>query len=195
VFYTDGLTESTHDIIEGERRMLAALLDPDILAANNIARAIHDEVLFDGSHDDVAILTVRAPQSGGGDPLVRWSFASDDGDAASGARHAFAALLESRGASADECFIAELVFGELIGNATRYAPGPVDVAVDFSGAMPVLHVLDAGEGFHYVPKLPDDLLSERGRGLFIVTTMTAEFSVVARAVAGSHARAVLAVKP
>lgn len=195
VFYTDGLTESTHDIIEGERRVLAALLDPDILAAKNIARAIHDEVLFDGSHDDVAILAVRAPHSGGGDPLVRWQFASDDGDAASAARRAFAALLESRGASSDECFIAELVFGELIGNATRYAPGPVDVAVDFSGTAPVLHVLDSGEGFHYVPKLPDDLLSERGRGLFIVTTMTAEFSVVARPVAGSHARAVLAVKP
>jgi PAS domain S-box-containing protein len=191
VFYTDGLTESTHDIIEGERRVLDALRDPDILAAKNIARAIHDEVLFDGSHDDVAILTVRAPQAGGGDPLVRWSFASDDGERASAARHAFAQMLQDRNAGMDECFIAELVFGELIGNATRYAPGPVDVAVDFTGKAPVLHVLDSGEGFHYVPKLPDDLLSERGRGLFIVTEMTADFSVVARPVAGSHARAVL----
>jgi PAS domain S-box-containing protein len=191
VFYTDGLTESTRDIIEGERRLLTALLNPAILAAKNIARALHDDVLFDGSHDDVAILAVRAPQSGGGDPLVRWSFSSDDGERASSARHEFSELLTQRSASEDERFIAELVFGELIGNVVRYAPGPVDVAVDLSGASPVLHVLDGGEGFHYVPKLPDDLLSERGRGLFIVTTMTAEFSVVARPVAGSHARAVL----
>jgi serine phosphatase RsbU (regulator of sigma subunit) len=56
--YTDGLTESTHDVLEGERQLHAALLHPDLGVVENPAKMLHDLVLVDGSRDDVAILTV-----------------------------------------------------------------------------------------------------------------------------------------
>jgi GAF domain-containing protein len=56
--YTDGLIESTRDILEGERRLHAALLDPALADVDNPAKMLHDLVLVDGSRDDVAILTI-----------------------------------------------------------------------------------------------------------------------------------------
>jgi PAS domain S-box-containing protein len=58
VFYTDGLIESTRDLIEGERRLHAALADPAVCSAPRPADAIYRAVLFDGAHDDVAVLTL-----------------------------------------------------------------------------------------------------------------------------------------
>ncbi|GAC1620202.1 MAG: hypothetical protein NVS4B5_11990 [Vulcanimicrobiaceae bacterium] len=59
VLYTDGLTESTRDVIAGEAALRTALADPTLRDAPDIARAIHDRLLPDGAHDDVAILAVR----------------------------------------------------------------------------------------------------------------------------------------
>ncbi len=60
VLYTDGLVESTRDIEEGDQRLRAALLDPGVRTSPGLATAIFERVLFDGSNDDVAILTLRA---------------------------------------------------------------------------------------------------------------------------------------
>ena len=64
--------------------------------------------------------------------------------------------------------------------------------LDWSGNSPVLHVLDRGPGFTLVPRLPSDLLSERGRGLYIVWSLADDFNVTERVDGGAHARAVLA---
>jgi len=58
--YTDGLTESTRDVLEGEQRLRAALRDGAIQDAENPAQMLHDLVLTEGSRDDVAILTIKA---------------------------------------------------------------------------------------------------------------------------------------
>jgi PAS domain S-box-containing protein len=60
VLYTDGLIESTHDILEGEQRVRAALRTDAVYAANDPAQLLHDRVLTNGSRDDVAILTIKA---------------------------------------------------------------------------------------------------------------------------------------
>ena len=86
---------------------------------------------------------------------------------------------------------AELAFGELIGNVVRYAPGRLVVLLDVSAEAPVLHVLDEGPGFEFRPRLPADVLSERGRGLFLATAFADEVSVERRRGGGSHARVVL----
>jgi serine phosphatase RsbU (regulator of sigma subunit) len=57
--YTDGLIESTHDILEGERRLHAALLEPALAEAEDPAKMLHELILVDGSRDDVAILTIE----------------------------------------------------------------------------------------------------------------------------------------
>ena len=58
VFYTDGLVESTHDIIEGTARVLATLSENIPLGTTTDAHAIADSVLPDGARDDVAIVTL-----------------------------------------------------------------------------------------------------------------------------------------
>ncbi len=58
VLYTDGLIESTHDILEGGRRLRAALADSALSKVDDPAKLLHDLILVDGSRDDVAILTV-----------------------------------------------------------------------------------------------------------------------------------------
>ena len=42
-----------------------------------------------------------------------------------------------------------------------------------------------------MPRLPSDLLSERGRGLFLIWSMSEDFNVTKRADGGAHARVVL----
>jgi anti-sigma regulatory factor (Ser/Thr protein kinase) len=59
----------------------------------------------------------------------------------------------------------------------------------------VLHVFDTGQGFEYRPRLPSDLLSERGRGLFLVAALAEEVSAELRRPSGSHVRVVLAARP
>ncbi len=191
VLYTDGLTEATRDYAEGERRLADALADPNVALAAEPAKRLHEVILRDGSRDDVAILTVRmgALRNDG----ARWVFESSDQRAASAARAEVIALLDERGADADERFTAELVFGELIGNVARHAPGNVQIFLDGTPHTPVLHVLDHGPGFQRLPGLPLDELSESGRGLYIVQQITTDFTISRRSRGGSHARAAIAI--
>lgn len=195
LFYTDGLIESTQDVIEGERRLRAALSDPDIAARPDLASALHDDVLRDGAHDDVAILAMHVSTPAvelQGQHFRRWTFDTADAATAQGARSVFATALAQAGMLDDDVFTAEIIFGELLSNAVRYAPGRVEVVLDWTrGSTAILHFMDRGPGFVVVPRLPTDLLSERGRGLFLVWSMSEDFNVTKRADGGAHVRVVL----
>lgn len=194
VMYTDGLTEFNRDPIAGERQAAAALRALDAHARP--ARALYDALIAaDGPHDDIAILTVRfsddVPDDDDHGGIRHWTFDAADAVAAVAARHDIVDLLSAGGIAADDVVSAELVFAELIGNVMRHASRTVRVALDRTGPSPVLHVLDEGKGFEHNPRLPSDLLAERGRGLYIVTHLTEELSITRRIAGGSHMRAVL----
>ncbi|MBV8373115.1 MAG: SpoIIE family protein phosphatase [Candidatus Eremiobacteraeota bacterium] len=188
VFYSDGLIEADRDVIAGHERLLRTVARDDVAASPNPARALYDAMLGTDAGDDVVILTLGLDGSLG----RRWMFDSSDAVSAQEARHAFVADLRGRGMASDTLHTAELIFGELLGNVVRYAPGPIEVMFDWNDNAPVLHVLDRGPGFTLVPRLPSDLLSERGRGLYIVWALAEDFNVTERFDGGSHARAVLA---
>jgi PAS domain S-box-containing protein len=193
VLYTDGLTESTRDPVEGEARVRAALADPRIAERDDVAHAVYDAVLADGAHDDVVLLAVRV--LGDDANVARWSFDARDEAEGRAVRAAFGALLDRSGARDDERFAAEVVFGELLGNVVRHAPGEIEIVLEWDPERaPVLHVLDRGSGFFLAPRLPTDLLAERGRGLYIVWALADELNVTKRPGGGAHARAVLAVR-
>ncbi|MFY9883548.1 MAG: SpoIIE family protein phosphatase [Candidatus Cybelea sp.] len=200
VFYTDGLTESQRDAVLGERRLAAAVRRPRVASSANPAKALFDAMIADGVDDDVVILTMRFETStsrdamGPNDVMRRWTFNSADAETASTARHEFVHALDETGVCSGDLYAAELVFGELIGNVFRYAPGTIEVVLDWSVGSPVLHVLDRGPGFTFAPRLPTDLLSERGRGLFVVWSLSEDLNVTKRFDGGSHARAVLSVR-
>lgn len=194
VFYTDGLTESRRDVVAGMLE-LHALVENEIVALSDTpARAIYELMLPEGTADDVAIMTLRS-DAVGDLGLRRWNLESEDSSVAAGVRHEFVAMLAARGICDEDLFSAELVFGEMIGNVVRYAPGSMEIVLDFNGSAPVLHFLDAGPGFAVNPRLPSDDMSERGRGLFLVWALTEEFTVSRLPSMGSHARAVLFARP
>jgi PAS domain S-box-containing protein len=195
LFYTDGLSEIDRDVLDGERRIVAALA---AAPASPSATVLYENIVAARStRDDVAMLLLHYEGSPFELPGMlrapRWSFESADAAASASARRAFCEVLHERGFQEIDVALAEIVFGELTGNVVRYAPGPVDVALDTTGMRPVLHVLDGGEGFELNPRLPADALAERGRGLFIVDALADEFTIARRAPRGSHARAVLRV--
>lgn len=196
VLYTDGLSESFRDPLDGEEKLIALLAEGSVLADAHPARALKEAFLDGGSaSDDVAILVVSILPNEQNpalpSPLQRWSFDVTDAEAAQRARGEFSEALRARGAALEDVFTAEVVFGELVGNVVRYANGPVEISVDLSTLPPVLNVLDRGPGFRHLAILPRDLFSESGRGLFLVSALTQDFHVSKRPNGGSHARAVL----
>ena len=191
VLFTDGLTESTRDFWVGEERLRRTLLDDAIVSSADPARTIFDAVLFDGVRDDVAILTLRIPAPIARDGDEAWDFDSSDRERASEVRQLIVSKLSARGATGEEIFDADMVFSELMGNVFRYAPGRAFVHIDWRADTMVLHVCDEGGGFDFLPELPDDVMSERGRGLFIIHALVLDFHIKRLPQGGSHARAVL----
>lgn len=199
LFYTDGLTESTRDVVEGEKRLREAFADPAIVSQPNLAQAIYDDVLRDGTHDDVAILAMRldGSRTGSASEVVgqhfrRWVFDTADHATAQRSRAVFASVLADGCMLDEDVFTSELIFGELLSNAVRYASGLVEVVLDWSEtSTAILHFLDSGPGFVLMPRLPSDLLSERGRGLFLIWSLSEDFNVTKRTDGGAHARVVL----
>jgi anti-sigma regulatory factor (Ser/Thr protein kinase) len=184
--------------VRGFERLRAALARPEIARSSSPAAALYRALLKRGGNDDVVVLTLQLePEAdvddANGDGAKRWTFDSKDARRAHAARHSFVQALRDAGLRRKQLDAAELVFGELLGNVVRFAPGPVEIILNWThAAAPVLHVLDRGPGFTFAPKLPLDLLSERGRGLYIVWSLAEDCNVTLRHDGGAHARAVLA---
>ena len=85
-------------------------------------------------------------------------------------RQAFMAYLRARGVADADYASAELIFGELVGNVVRHAPGPIAILVEWESEYPRLSVTDRGPGFTPIHDqvLPENILAEGGRGLFLV---------------------------
>jgi len=193
LLYTDGLVESKRNILEGIARLHAATERLDFAAGESPAEELRGAIIPDGSPDDVAILILHANFPAFEARVKRWQLDTADAAAATDVRAKFAATLRPEDFSLADCWGAELVLGELIGNVVRHAEGNsrVDIAIDQSGPHTVVHVLDSGNGFSYISRLAPDLYSEDGRGLFLIAALTTDFHVEKRAGGGSHARAVL----
>lgn len=192
VFYTDGLVESLHDLERGLIDLEAALADPHIAEVENPAEYLQEVMLANGATDDVAILTLRiGAEFARAKHVMRWHYDDLLTPTLPVLRKEVRDALAERGMSLRALERAELVVGELSTNVVRHAPGPIDVLLDCGGQLPVLHVIDDGPGFDRAFILPRDTMSESGRGLFIISEMTEEFSVTRRGLRGSHARAVL----
>ncbi len=191
VLYTDGLIEATRDVLEGERRLELALRDPALPQRDRVAQFLRDAVLGDAPRDDVAIMVISVQ---GAVPVQRWRFDPRWSDVAARARRELCAALEHTSLDRARFVDAELVVAELLGNALRHAPGTVELILEPHADLVVLHFLDAGPGFEFSPRLPSDLYSEFGRGLFLIRHFTTDFSVERRPGGGSHARITFATR-
>ncbi|MBV8148722.1 MAG: SpoIIE family protein phosphatase [Candidatus Eremiobacteraeota bacterium] len=197
VLYTDGLIETTRNIVDGIAALETLLGSNQFYNSANPAKFIRSRMLDRGALDDVAILSVlvRADSDEASDCSRRiycWTYGSIDSEVLCGLRERLAHVLEEHGLRHHAVERAKVVLGELLGNVARHAPGPLQIVVDLTSPTPVLHVVDEGKGCAPRPALPPDVLSEGGRGLFIVSELTREFTITRDTGGGTHARAVLA---
>lgn len=103
---------------------------------------------------------------------MQWAFDTSNEIDAHRLRREFIELLRKEGTGDFDA--AELIYGELIGNVVRHAPGRVTVSLDWHKDALALTVHDEGGTFDPRLALPDDPLSESGRGLFIVKQLACE---------------------
>jgi anti-sigma regulatory factor (Ser/Thr protein kinase) len=191
--YTDGLSEATRDVLAGERLVRTAVTSVAREPWREPAVEVARRVLTNGSSDDVAVLVARLDFRAAEGSIHRLRFDARDAAAARRARDEFVHILTARDFDAAATINAELIFGELVGNVVRHVALPqVEIAIDCNGPQTVLHVFDRGAGFRHNSRLPADLYSESGRGLFIISSLTEEFTVSERVGGGSHMRVALA---
>ncbi|HEX8805761.1 MAG TPA: ATP-binding protein, partial [Candidatus Aquilonibacter sp.] len=189
VLYTDGVVEASRDVLAGEK-MLEALLSTDaVLHAANAAEFIERAIADQRPRDDIAILVVNFGQS-----AMRWQFEADDARSAYAMRDEFFAIVRSL-CELDETDLATcgIIFCELIGNAVRHAPGPLSVSLEQRDGALLLHVIDKGRGFSYRPRLPSNVWSESGRGLFLISKLARGVEVERIPGLGSHVTVTLPV--
>jgi anti-sigma regulatory factor (Ser/Thr protein kinase) len=119
--------------------------------------------------------------------MAAWTFASEDARMAINARTQFVDFLRSIGSADELVNKAELVFGELLGNVVRHAPGPTEISLHLGSDAATLHIIDSGPAFPVnQPHLPADVLSELGRGLFIVQQLAVKVRVERIPDRGNH---------
>jgi anti-sigma regulatory factor (Ser/Thr protein kinase) len=95
------------------------------------------------------------------------------------ARRLFIAYLSGQVAPECDLFNVELVFGEILGNVARHAPGPVAIEVIWEDLGARLEVWDQGPGYEPYITSPGTL-EESHRGLFLVSEFSREFRVERR---------------
>ena len=123
-----------------------------------------------------------------------WKFNASEPTAAVRARRDFNAYLHEHCTDDSDFVAAEMVFAELISNAFRHGRAPVRIWVECDDRRCTLNVQDRGPGFQpRLPQLPVDLLSESGRGLYLVNTLARRVEVVSRPHYGSVVKALLPV--
>jgi PAS domain S-box-containing protein len=183
VLYTDGLVDDRRNPDVCEWRLHEVVSSEAVLHAHAPARLIQEACTFNARADDIAVLTVRF----GGDE--RWSFSTENAQAANDARADFVRFLKGKCDDARAIETAEVVFGELVGNVVRHAPGPVDVTLEWKRGGPILHIIDRGTSFEQRQRLPSDPLAEGGRGLFIAGQLSAGLKVSHLSGYGNHVSA------
>ncbi len=104
-----------------------------------------------------------------------WEFRSDNAEDAMHCRHEFEDVLGRVGRY--DVFSSTLIYGELVSNVIKHAPGPIRVRLRFDHDDAVLTVQDYGVGFVPQITLPADLFAESGRGLCIVQNLSRDLTV------------------
>lgn len=181
VLYTDGLVEVERDLVDGERKLLAALSARPIDAEELVSRLTADK-----HRDDVAVLIFSLVAA---QVQPSWRFQSDDAASANHARTAFEAHLRRQGLDDAAVQGAALVFGELVANVVRHAPGSIEIELKREADALELAVRDRGPAFQPADvALPADILDEGGRGLYLVTRYADVHRVTPRFGGGNDVR-------
>ena len=186
LFYTDGVTEFRRDIESAEEALRDAVtrLASDGAASRPAAAVLRAVMGTDRPTDDAVLMVVQfsprpgIPRLDDADLQKSWTFHSSDAYSAHTSRHELMSFVRGFLDSEDELFHIELIIGEILANTVKHAPGLVTVGIDLSGEQPALTIVDSGPGFgEFSPTLPEDGLTEEGRGLYLIGSLAREVRV------------------
>jgi hypothetical protein len=128
------------------------------------------------------------------DDEQRWALSASEAREAIRLRHAFRDYLETYGHPASDFDAAEAVYGELVGNCVRHAPGPI--RVEFHWDDSTLVVVDACDRLRTWPFSPNDTREECTHHAYaIVSALTGRVHVTREPDGGTRASVVLPVLP
>jgi len=189
VLYTDGLIESTKDVLAGLENLQRAARQIARYPSAHVARALVERSLSGAKRrDDSLALALRRrtpppPDAGGRLAPFEYRFSPLTATIPLG-RHLLSDWLEQLSVEVAERHDLLLVATELASNAVRFASGaPTALALRAwaEGDAIVVEVEDDGDGFeldarYYDDDVPDTEL-ERGRGLYVVEALSDEMTV------------------
>jgi anti-sigma regulatory factor (Ser/Thr protein kinase) len=185
IFYTDGLIETTKDVVKGLESLARHAGDTARYPAASLARSLVDRTL-EGAirRDDSLALVLRRrtpPPDGSHLPLAPFEYRFAPNMAAVPlARHFLQDWLVRVPIEPAEAADLLLVATELAANAVHHAsaqPGSILMRASVSGPDIVVELEDDGGHPVTLPDPTDDLpepLAERGRGLFLVRALVDE---------------------
>jgi anti-sigma regulatory factor (Ser/Thr protein kinase) len=182
VLYTDGIVEITRDILVGEDMLESVLRSDAITHAANPAEFVERAIANLAPRDDIAIIVANFARNS-----LRWQFQAADVRSAYAMREDFfRSLLTLCEPDDQQITTCGVIFAELIGNAVRHAPGPLSVSLERRHGELALHLIDNGPGFDYAPVLPNNIWSETGRGLYLISKLARGVEVERLPGLGSH---------
>lgn len=124
---------------------------------------------------------------------IEWQFRADDAIDALRMRAVVHAFFVAEADDASDVEGAVLVFGELVANVVRHAPGAISVRIEWPAAGPaMLYVDDWGPGVRSV-QTSEDPMREYGRGFEIVRALARDLRIVTAPIGGTHVSAALPV--
>jgi serine phosphatase RsbU (regulator of sigma subunit)/anti-sigma regulatory factor (Ser/Thr protein kinase) len=182
ILYTDGLIESTKDIVKGLDQLVRHATETANYPATFMARSLVDRTLEGATRNDDALAMVLRRRSPPKDPArvplapLEYRF-TPSAAAVSLARHFLEDWLVRIPVAADEAADLLLVASELCANAVRHAsgrPGSASLRARVDEADVVIEVEDDGGHPATIPSPADELPvapAERGRGLFLVRAL------------------------
>jgi PAS domain S-box-containing protein len=189
VLYTDGLTEVTRNLAEGEASLLAASSTERDLLSTDPAQAILTRVLAGRQPaDDIAVVTMSVAAA----PLERLFLALPAAPASvREIRHAFQRLAKALGIEAKVANIFEIALGEAVSNSVKHAYGvalgAVHVRVWREAGLLIAEIEDRG-------KWRNQRAEDRGYGLRIIRALT-DSADVRRSSSGTTVRLSISLAP
>jgi two-component sensor histidine kinase len=117
---------------------------------------------------------------------IEWQFRAEDAVDALRMRPVVHAFLDAEADDASDVLGAVMVFGELVANVVRHAPGAISVRIEWPAAGPaMLYVDDWGPGVRSVQP-SDDPMRESGRGIQIVRAVARALHIASAPLGGTH---------
>ncbi len=201
--YTDGMIEFSRDVAAAETRLrgAVALMVGDATIARPAVAVQH--LVLDGMRprDDAALLIMQfsdvdATALHHDAPTLHhtWRFHSSDAYTAHTSRREIVQFIRNLATDPGQVFACELILGEILANTVEHAPGLVEVRVDWTRDKAVAVVRDTGPGLEqYAARLPDDVMSEDGRGMYLINALAEEVTIKRAAGYGTEIRVVLPI--